>query len=966
MDSVSTTNEFDELRLELERMNRLYDALSQIHQAIMHQTTRQELFDKVCEVAVELGGFRLAFVGWIDDRTRQVVPAAKYGNHTAFLDFAPMFADGRTLGQGPTGQSIRSKKTYICNDYFNDPATEPWHAAAAQHGFRASGTFPIKLGGRVSGVFVLYAGEVGFFRNREINMLEQAANDLSFALDNLQREEQRVRAEEGGRRLAAIVESSLDAIISEDMGGAILTWNTGAEQMYGYRAEDAIGKHISMLIPADKQKETDDLLVQVRSGRSFSGVETDRIHKCGLRFPVSITLSPVRDSGGNIVGVSKISHDISEQKASVAAVRESTGLLQVLIQETPAGLAMFDREMRMLACSKRWKSDHNLSDIEVIGWRHTELDPSIPERWKQEERRALAGETIVSPQDSYKRHDGQVRWLSRTLRPWMTGSGEIGGIVILSEDITDRKQAEDARRRSEEFLHIFIQDAPVALAMFDRELRYLGANRCWREDGNLGDEPLIGRSRYEVNPRIPEHWKQADRQALEGEMISLEEEEYTRPDGAHIWLRWEVRPWHDANGEVGGIIVFSENITARKQAEIALRESQNQFEQVVTHLDEGLVVTDLEGNLIKLNPLAVSLLHLPPDATSFNTLKQIAPYLKLYGFDGAPIPFEQWPLVRILGGEVLSDVEILSIEPQAGRQVALRCSGQIVEIGNGKRLAFLRFQDITERKQAELALADETARTQLLFDNAFDSMFLLDEEFKVVQANEHFAALLGKPLDEVYGLHPWDWDADRPTSGSLANLATQVPTLPMMFEARLQSVDGSVHEVEVSTTPTEWSGRKLIYNVVRDITARKQAEAARREAELQLRQVIDSLDEGLFIINMEGELLSANPAAQRLFGVPDEVFNHATLAEYPEFITVLTPDGSVLPPEQWPVSRALSGDRIKNQEYRTRSKYLKEDRILSYSSSIVETGAGKKLAFLRCQDVTARWLAENALRSSKI
>jgi PAS domain S-box-containing protein len=284
----------------------------------------------------------------------------------------------------------------------------------------------------------------------------------------------------------------------------------------------------------------------------------------------------------------------------------------------------------------------------------------------------------------------------------------------------------------------------------------------------------------------------------------------------------------------------------------------------------------------------------------------------------------------------------------------------------GRRLILCIARDITARKQAETALAEESARTQLLFEKAFDSMFLLDEEFKVVEANARFATLLGRPLKEVYGLHPWDWDADRPSLQSAMDIGAHVPTEPMSFEARVRSLDGSVREVEVSTTPTEWSGRKLIFNVLRDITARKQAEAARREAEQQLRRVIDSLDEGLFIIDMEGKLLSWNPAARRIVGIPDEGFERVKLAQYPEFITVFAQDGSTLPSDQWPIVRALRGERIQNQEFLTRSKYLKGDRMISYSSSIVETGDGKKLAFLRCQDVTVRWRAENALSGSNI
>jgi two-component system, sensor histidine kinase and response regulator len=137
-----------------------------------------------------------------------------------------------------------------------------------------------------------------------------------------------------------------------------------------------------------------------------------------------------------------------------------------------------------------------------------------------------------------------------------------------------RREAEAtgaALRESQERLQLLIDHAPASLAMFDREMRYLVVSQRWRDDYGLGDRELIGHSHYEIFPEIPEHWRQAHQRGLAGEVLSASEDRFTRSNGNPQWLRWELRPWHAHDGSVGGIVIFSEDVTARKQAEHALQ-----------------------------------------------------------------------------------------------------------------------------------------------------------------------------------------------------------------------------------------------------------------------------------------------------------------------------------------------------------------------------------------------------------
>ncbi|MDR3726555.1 MAG: PAS domain S-box protein [Terracidiphilus sp.] len=139
-----------------------------------------------------------------------------------------------------------------------------------------------------------------------------------------------------------------------------------------------------------------------------------------------------------------------------------------------------------------------------------------------------------------------------------------------------RAQAEELLRESTELLELFVVHAPAALAMFDREMRYLHASRRWKADYGLGDCDLQGVSHYDVFPETSNIWKEAHRRGLAGEVVGGEADRFERADGSVQWVHWEVRPWHDAEGKVGGIVIFSEDITARKKAEEALLQSEKE------------------------------------------------------------------------------------------------------------------------------------------------------------------------------------------------------------------------------------------------------------------------------------------------------------------------------------------------------------------------------------------------------
>ncbi len=325
---------------EAKRLSQLYDALRQVNHAITHAGTRDSLFEEVCRILVESGGFIESFVGLIDPPSKQIIPVAHYGEHASVFESLGMYADDRPEGRGPAGLAVRSGKPYICNDYLGDPATSLWRSRATEDSFLASGAFPIRTHDEIVGILFVYATTAGYFQSREIQLLEEAAGDISFALDKFTLQDQHVIAEEATRLLATIVNSSSDAIISKSLDGIVNTWNPAAERTFGYLATEICGRHISVLLPPDRLGEEAEFVRRVKAGEQIVDFDTVRIRKDGRPIPVSLTVSPLVSSTGEVVGMSKIARDISARKAVESSLGEARGqLLQAQKMEAVGLLA---------------------------------------------------------------------------------------------------------------------------------------------------------------------------------------------------------------------------------------------------------------------------------------------------------------------------------------------------------------------------------------------------------------------------------------------------------------------------------------------------------------------------------------------------------------------------------------------------------------------------------------------------
>jgi len=394
------------------------------------------------------------------------------------------------------------------------------------------------------------------------------------------------KAEEARFRHAAVIESSDDAIASGTLDGIIVSWNTGAQKIYGYTEAEAVGKPISMLVPPELPDEENKILETLKSGDRIEHFETVRVAKTGKRINVSLTLSPIKDSNGRTVGCSGIARDISERKLAEEALRASEERLRLAQQAARIGTFDWNIQTGVNTWTLELEAVYGLPPGGFGGTQTAFENLVHPDDRAGVIKLVDAAMKSGQPTQGEWRvvwADGSVHWIAGRWQVFMDASGEPSKMIGVNVDVTERKLAEEARlevnraleaqaallQSREELLKIFVKHVPAAVAMLDRDMRYLQVSDRWCVDFSLDSSQLLGRSHYEIFPDIPDRWKQLHRRALAGETLRADEDRWDR-EGGTTWLRWEIRPWQNLDGLPGGVLIFSEDITHRKHAEEAL------------------------------------------------------------------------------------------------------------------------------------------------------------------------------------------------------------------------------------------------------------------------------------------------------------------------------------------------------------------------------------------------------------
>ncbi len=380
--------------------------------------------------------------------------------------------------------------------------------------------------------------------------------------------------------LAAIVESSEDAIVSKDLAGMVTSWNKAAERMFGYAADEMVGESILKIIPGERQEEEEHILERLRSGDQIQNFETVRVRKDGERVEVSLTVSPVRDSSGIIIGASKIIREITERKrAEEAYLRLATKseqqrrFYEAILSNTPDLVYVFGLDHRFTYANAALLKLWGRTSDEAIGKNCLELgyEPWHAAMHDREIEKVIATRQPIRGEVPFTGTHGR-RVYDYIFVPVLGRHGEVEAIAGTTRDVTERKQFEESLRENEAVLRTVANEAQVGLVMVDKERRYLFANQTYADILGLPDPNIVGQRVPDVLAHLYDQIKPRLDSAFTGQRMSYELYLASHPktgEERYYEVVYEPRLTHLPEGYV--IVVLSD-ITQRKKIEHTLEQ----------------------------------------------------------------------------------------------------------------------------------------------------------------------------------------------------------------------------------------------------------------------------------------------------------------------------------------------------------------------------------------------------------
>ena len=408
--------------------------------------------------------------------------------------------------------------------------------------------------------------------------LFDASGRLTGAVNLLVDISEREQAQRDKQRLAAIVDSSDDAIVSRDLNGIVTSWNPGAERLYGYSAEEMIGKPIALLIPPHLQQEEPEILAQIAGGERMDHFETTRVRKDGQLVRISLSVSPIRNQHGRVIGASKIARDITERKKTERALTERNLQLGLAGKFALVGTYTYDVRTERYEVSPGYPAVHGLpegtEETTRAEWRarvHPSDLSAVEAGFEQamtERRREYHCEY------RFFRPDGEVRWIDSRNFIFYGNDGSAPRLVGANIDITQHKATEAALKEHSASLADALAAGRVVAFEWDavrrQSRRSDNAASIFGDDEDGSAGPLRNDFLRRVHPDDREVFRSKIRDLSPGNPSYVLNFRFCCRDGRQVWLEETAKGEFDGTGRLLRITGLTRDVTERREAELAL------------------------------------------------------------------------------------------------------------------------------------------------------------------------------------------------------------------------------------------------------------------------------------------------------------------------------------------------------------------------------------------------------------
>jgi len=538
----------------------------------------------------------------------------------------------------------------------------------------------------------------------------------------------------------------------------------------------------------------------------------------------------------NRKAVLSLARDMTEQLKAKNELKKSEEKYHSLVENAGDAIYMVDANLNVI--------EVNSYACQLLGYSREELlkmksaDFYSPEDFKFhfKDFNLIQEENVILKEAKVLKKDGNFVDVEISRRKFRDGS-----FLAVARNITERKKAEAENIENKELLKLFIEHSPASLAMFDTDMNYIATSNKFLENNGITSS-LIGKCHYDVFPFIGQEWKDVHQRCLAGATEKKDEEMFIW-DGKIEWIKWEVHPWKRANGKIGGIILFDEIITERKQATELFKY---QFE----NSPDAISIIDKEFKIVNVNR----------ESSSGLTINQ------MIGFDCiAILPKQSQSVARehLKRCFEKSENQEFEIELSNGRWGGFRLV-PIVSIGEVTHVMVFN-TDISTRKHAEQKLLQSEERYRVLTENISDAIVLVNKDFELEYISPTTERISGYPPGEGKSklifdfIHPDDVKIER----ELFAKAYNSPGIPFQKQNRIINSNGKAVWVEGTIVNLLDNNHVESYVInFRDITNRKKLE----EQQALIALIVNSSDDAIISKSIDGIITSWNVGAERILG----------------------------------------------------------------------------------------------------
>ncbi|MFA5327887.1 MAG: PAS domain S-box protein [Prolixibacteraceae bacterium] len=597
--------------IKLANFNRLYSVISQVNQAIVHLYDLDSFIQEVCRITVENGKFRMAWIGFADEIDEVIKPKAFAGFEDDYLKvITPISIRNLPEGQGPTGRALQEGRHFVCADFETDPTVSLWREEALKRNYHSSIALPIKKFGKVTGAFTIYASTPDYFDQKEVDLLTEVVDEISYALETHELEQKHRETVsalvESEQRYRLLFDNSFDAFLLTSPDGKIQSANPSTCRIFGRSEQEicAIG-HEGIFDTSDPRLIK---AVETRKETGYFYGELTGIKKDGTKFPIEVASTIFADKQ-DLFRTSLIIRDITARKQAEEEILQSKELFQIMFEQAPMGIALVDSVSgKILEANNKFASITGRSKAEIteIDWMSITHPDDIEEELRYMEQLNSGLIQGYRMDKRYIRSDNSFLWISLTIAQIRVKNEARPQHLKMIEDITERKSFEDRLRT----LSYAVDQSPVSIVITDLHgnIEYVNPKFTqitgYTSEEAVGQNPRILKSGHTLPKEYHDLWETIfSKNVWHGEFQNLRKNKEVYYESATI------SPITDEDGNIVNFLAVKEDITERKRSEDLIKT----LSAVVRQSPSMILITDKKGKIEFTNDEFANFMKYPPE-----------------------------------------------------------------------------------------------------------------------------------------------------------------------------------------------------------------------------------------------------------------------------------------------------------------------------------------------------------------